>query len=166
MKRLGLISIIVILLILFGFFISCDNTGGLSGYYIYAELDDAPYEWKLGFTNIEDDAFGFVSVGAPDRTIIYATPDVETGVGEPDNYVRIEFEGATTSNYPNVLQSGYIINGVLWGFTDISLGVTTFEDVDGVITGTFSGTITEEGSTNTMTVENGQFNVIRVPDDL
>ena len=145
MKRLGYISAIVIPLILFGFFISCDNAGGLSGYYIYALLDDTAYEWRLGYTNIEDDAFGFVEPAATDRAILIATPDVETGDTAPDNYVRIVFEGTTTGTYTNVIQSGYNINGVGWIFTDITLVVTIFEDVSGIITGTFSGTVEEEG---------------------
>ena len=164
MKRLGLVSAIVIPLVLFGFFISCDNAGGLSGYYIYAEIDGTAYEWKLGFTNIEDDAFGFVEPGGPDRTILVATPDVETGDTQPDNYVRIVFEGTTTGTYTDVIQSSYNINGIAWIITDITLVVTTFEDVGGAIKGTFSGMVEEEGSSNTMTVENGQFNVIRTAD--
>jgi len=43
--------------------------------------------------------------------------------------------------------------------------VTTFEGVGGVIIGIFTGTIEESGNTNTMTVTDGQFRVIRVPDD-
>ena len=168
MKRLWLISIIVIPSILFGFFISCDNAGGLSGYYIYALLDGTAYEWRLGLTNIEDDAFGSVDTGTPDRTVLLATPDVETGETQPDNYMLIRFEGTNTGTYSvsDIVDTGYVINGVIWLFTDITLVVTTFEGVGGVIKGTFSGTIEESFSTNTMTVENGQFNVIRVPDNV
>jgi hypothetical protein len=164
MKRLGLISIIVIPLILFGFFMSCDN-GGLSGYYIYAQLDGTEYEWRLGFTFIEDDAYGSVA-GFPETTYLIATPDVETGAMEPDNYVWIAFEGTTTGTYSmsDMGRSTYNINDVEWVFTDITLVVTIFEDVGGVIKGTFSGTVEDESS-NTMTVENGQFNVIRAPNN-
>ena len=168
MKRLGLLSAIVIPLVLFGFFISCDNAGGLSGYYIYAELDGTAYEWRLGLTNFEDDAYASViTIGDPDLTMLLATPDVETGDFEPDNYVWIEFEGATTGTYSisDVINSGYVINDTDWLFTDITLVVTTFEDVDGIISGTFSGTVQEDGTSNTMTVKNGQFNVIRITDN-
>jgi hypothetical protein len=167
MKRLGFISAIVIPLILFGFFISCDNAGGLSGYYIYAELDGTAYEWKLGLTNIVVDSFGSViTTEPPDSTLLFATPDVETGVSEPDNYVWIGFAGTTTGAYSisDMRAASYTINDIGWRFTDITLVVTTFESVGGVITGTFSGTIEDEGA-NTMAVENGQFNVIRAPDD-
>ena len=166
MKRLGLISVIVIPLILFGFFMSCDNADGLTGYYIYALLDDTVYEWRLGLTNIEDDAFGSLDIATTDRTALFATPDVETGDTESNNHVWIEFEGTTTGTYSisDMDGSAYTINGVGWIFTDITLVVTTFEDVGGVITGTFSG-IVANGITNTMTVENGKFNVIRLPDD-
>ena len=165
MKRLWLISAIVIQLILFGFFMSCD-TGGLSGYYIYAELDGTAYEWRLGLTLFEDDAYGTVVTGDPNRTLLIATPNVETGEAPPDNYMWIVFEGATTGTYSvsDVTPAGYMINNVYWEFTDITLVVTTFEDVGGVISGTFSGTLEDEG-TNTMTVENGQFNVIRAPNN-
>ena len=164
MKRLWLISAIVIPLVLFGFFISCDNAGGLSGYYIYSLIGGTAYEWRLGYTDIEDDAFGYVERG-PNRTWLIATPDVETGAPAPENYAEIVFEGATTGTYSisDMGPSFYSINDVRWDFTDITLVVTTFEDVGGVISGTFSGTVEDEG-TNTMTVENGQFNVIRTPD--
>jgi hypothetical protein len=167
MKRLWYISALVIPLILVGFFISCDTAGGLSGYYIYALLDDTEYEWKLGLTNIVDDAFGFVQTDIVDSTVLFATPDVETGAAEPDNYVWIEFEGKKTGTFSmsDVINTGYTINGVEWDFTDITLVVTVYEDVGGVIQGTFTGTIEESGDTNTMTVENGQFNVIRVEDN-
>ena len=81
MKRLWLISAIVVPLVLFGFFISCDNAGGLAGYYIYAVVGGAEYEWRLGYTDIEDDAFGVVETGITDNTILFATPDVVTSVG-------------------------------------------------------------------------------------
>lgn len=164
MKRFGLISAIVIPLVLFGFFISCDNAGGLSGYYIYAVIDGTAYEWRLGLTNIEDDAFGTVNSG--EITILFASPDVETGESEPANYVFLWPEGTTTGTYSisDMFEAMYQIDGVEWYFTDITLVITTFEDVGGVIAGTFSGTVEDEGL-NTMTVENGQFNVIRIPDD-
>ena len=165
MKRLGFISAIVIPLILFGFFMSCDNAGGLSGYYIYAELDGTPYEWKLGLTNIEDNAFGVVDTTLPATTLLFATPDVETGDTEPNNYVWLEFEDTTTGTYSisDMWSAHYHMAGIDWDFTDIALEFTTYEGVGGVITGTFSGTIADNGST--ITVDNGQFNVIRVTDD-
>ena len=169
MKRFGLISAIVIPLVLFGFFISCSTTtGGISGYYVYAELASTSYTWRLGLTNIEDDALGWVTTDEEtDTTVIFATPDVETGVTEPSNYVWIEFDGTTTGTYSiiDMISARYNMNDIAWYFTDITLVVTTFEDVGGVIKGTFSGTVMEEGSPNTMTVENGQFNVIRATDD-
>jgi hypothetical protein len=167
MKRFGLISDIVVPLVLLGFFISCDNAGGLSGYYIYAVIGGTEYEWKLGLTIFEDDAYGSViTIGDPDRTFLFATPYVETGDFAPDNHAWIVFEGATTGTYSisDVSQAYYDINDVRWDFTDITLVVTTFEDIGGVISGTFSGTVEDEGS-NTMTVENGQFNVIRITDN-
>jgi hypothetical protein len=44
--------------VVFGFFLSCYTAGGLSGFYVYAELSGAAFEWKSEFPNIEDDAFG------------------------------------------------------------------------------------------------------------
>ena len=163
MKRLWLISAIVIPLVLFGFFLSCDNAGDLYGHYIYAQLDNIAYEWKLGFTNVDDDAFGMTE---SDVTALLATPDVGISDEEANNFVFIVFEGITTGTYSIsdlINESQYRINGVSWYFTDITLVVTTFEDVGGVITGTFSGTVEDVGTTNTMTVKDGQFNVLRVP---
>ena len=167
MKRLWLISVIVIPLILFGFFLGCDNAEGLSGYYIYAELDGTAYEWKLGLTDIEDDAFGSRNT-EDNMTEIFATPEVLTSEELPSNYVIIDLIATTTGTYSisDVSIVVYRINDIRWIFTDITLVVTAYEDVGGVIKGTFSGTVQEDGSSNTMAVENGQLNVIRVPDNL
>jgi len=162
-KAATCVGVIVVLMLVF-VLLACDNTGdsiSLSGYYIYAQIGNTDYEWKLGFTIIEDDAFGFVETGAPDTTWLLATPDVATDLADTINYVMIVFEGTTTGTYSmsDVDQAGYVINGFPLLFTDITLDVTTYEDVGGVIKGTFSGTV-EDVYTNTMTVENGQFNVI------
>ena len=141
---------------------SCDNSLNLSGYYIYAELDGTAYEWKLGATDIVDDALGVVTETS---TLLLATPDVITigDIFSASNWVWIEFEGTTTGTYSEaeVRNSGYWIDGVGWMFTDITINVTTFESVGGVIKGTFSGT-GENLCANTITVKNGQFNVIHV----
>ena len=72
----------------------------------------------------------------------------------------IDFEGTTTGTYSGADVSGvYVINDVPWEFTDITLVVTTYEAVGGVIKGTISGTLLNMCK-NTMTVKNGQFNVI------
>ena len=167
MKRFGLISVIVIPLVLCGFFISCDNAGGLTGYYIYAVIGGIEYEWRLGLTIFEDDAYASVIPGDPDRIFLFATPYVETGATAPDNYAWISFEGATTGTYSisDVSSASYYLNDIRWEFTDITLVVTTFEDVGSVISGSFSGTVQEDGTSNTMTVENGLFNVIRAADN-
>ena len=171
MKRLWLISAIVIPMVLLGFFVSCDNAGGLSGYYIYTEFTGSAYElkleWKLGPTNVDADACGWVRTGDPDETTIIATPDVITGESEPYNYILIVFEGTTTGTYSiSDVHFPYFIGDLgAWVFTDITLEVTVYEDVGGVIAGTFSGTVEHALNNSTMTVENGQFNVIRAPDD-
>jgi len=144
---------------------SCDNSLNLSGYYIYAELDGTAYEWKLGATDIVDDALGVVGTGTEPSTILLATPDVIT-IGDilsGSNWVMIEFEGTTTGTYSeaDMRNAIYMVNGIGLEFTDITLDVTTFESVGGVIKGTFSGT-GENLCANTITVKNGQFNVIHV----
>jgi hypothetical protein len=133
---------------------------GLTGYYIYAVLGDTAYEWKLGFQMFANDAFGVIVPGIPTTTALVATPDVQSGMTMPNNYVMIQFYGTATGTYSisDMLQAAYAIDGVGWMFTDITLVVTTFEGVGGVIKGTFSGTVMYGSST--MTVEDGQFNVV------
>ena len=139
---------------------------GLTGYYIYAMLDDTAYEWNLGFTMFASDAFGMIVPGSgfpgvPDTTALVATPDIQTGMVLPNNYVMLQILGTTTGTYSisDLYMGGYTINGVGWTFTEITLMISTFEGVGGVIKGTFSGMVTD-GSNNTMTVKDGQFNVI------
>ena len=175
MKRLWLISAVVILLIMFGFIIGCENCppcdcdcdGEVPEFYISAVVGGTEYVWHLGLTEIEDDAFGTIHTDTPDRTLIFATPYVESGLSEPDNYVWIEFEGTTTGTYSvsDMFDAAYTINTEYWGFTAITLVVTAYGNVGGVITGTFTGTIQVEGGSSTMTVEDGKFNVVRIPDD-
>jgi hypothetical protein len=108
---------------------------GLTGYYIYAVLGDTAYEWKLGFTMIEDDAFGTVMPMITGTTALIATPDVVTGTVMPNNFVIIQFLGTTTGTYSTSDTSAagyYVINDVQWDFTDITLVVTTYESVGGV----------------------------------
>jgi hypothetical protein len=142
---------------------SCDNSLNLSGYYIYAELDGIAYEWKLGATMIADDALGVVSAGTEPSTTLLATPDVITGedILNDSNWIMITFEGTTIGTYSeaDVSNAGYMIDGITWIITDITINVTTFESAGGVIKGTFSGTLLNMCN-NTMTVQNGQFNVI------
>ena len=71
----------------------------------------------------------------------------------------LQILGTTTGTYFDLYMGGYTINVVGWTFTEITLVISTFEGVGGVINGTFSGMVTD-ASNNTMTVEDGQFNVV------
>ena len=136
---------------------------GLSGCYIYASVGSTAYEWKHGDTGFQDNAFGIVVSMMGEWTILYAAPETTEDFTNADNYVLLYFLGTTTGIYTEASsQCMYVIDGVEWTFTDITLNVTTYEDVGGVIAGTFSGTVAD-GSTNTMTVEDGQFKVIHAP---
>jgi hypothetical protein len=138
----------------------------LSGYYIYAELDGVPFEWKCGLTEFANDAFGIVTTS--DVTMLFAALEVATNMMNLSNVMMIQFEGASTGTYTMSDQvfGGYVFSDASWMFTDITLIITTFEDVGGVIKGTFTGVIQEDGSSNTKTVENGQFNVLHIADPI
>ena len=103
---------------------------------------------------------------------MYATPDVETGDPEPDNYISVMFLGTTTGTYSDTSQASlfYRENGNGWwegGSVDnIIITVTKYDDVGGVVKGTFSTTIIEEVPDSlTKEITEGKFKVKRIADD-
>jgi hypothetical protein len=146
---------------------------GAGQFYFYANIGDPPgegtvYEWRLGLTMYEAEAFGNVITNGGSATLLLATPDVETGKTTPDNYVAIVIYGSSTGEYKTVpddtLSGRYVINGERWDFSAITLRITKFEEVGGVIEGTFSGTILTPLSEPVALVD-GQFRVKRIADN-
>lgn len=178
MKKLILLcaAILVILLPTYLFSANCDGDGGivLTGFYIYANIGDPPgegtvYEWRLGLTNYVAEAFGVVSTIGEPSTLLFATPAVETGETEPNNYVMIIIDGTSTGTYKTVVDppfftGSYYINGEEWEFSAMTLIITTFEAVGGVIEGTFSGTI-HTPLDEPVAIVDGQFRVKRIADN-
>jgi len=175
MKKLILLcaALLVILLPAYLCNASCDGDGGLTGFFIYANIGDPPceatdYEWRLGLTNYEAEAFGVVSTIGDPSTLLIATPDVETGVDPPDNYVMIIIDGTSTGTYKTseapFFSGNYYINGEQWTFSAMTLRITTFEAVGGVIEGTFSGTI-QTPLAEYVAICGGQFRVKRIADN-
>ncbi len=166
MKKTSLLCVLVIPFVVLGLLISCGNNGDV--YFISASVDGTTYKWTLGVTDIEEDAFGWyiTNIGSP-RTLILATPETVSSVIEPSNYVVFNIYSSSTSpaiyTIEDFLVATYRINGVDWDFTNITFVITKYGAVGSTIEGTFSGTIFDGAST--MTVTNGQFEVVRIADD-
>jgi hypothetical protein len=172
LKKIFVIIVLLLAGSLFYIASSCDSGGGGESYYIYAKIDGTVYDWKLGTTDIEPGAFGtYVTPGeGGPAVIILATPEtIDSSEGEPDNYAffSIVLTSAPPAIYDTIPddfdEAFYKINGTYWDFTDITLEITEYGEVGGVIAGTFSGTI--DDSSTTMDVTEGSFNVKRIADD-
>jgi hypothetical protein len=106
-----------------------------------------------------------------DLFAMYATPDVETGDPEPDNYISVMFRGTTTGTYSDTSQASlfYRENGNGWNeggpVDNIVITVTKDDDVGGVVEGTFSTTITPEIPNGTKEITEGKFRVKRLTVD-
>ena len=118
--------------------------------------------------NASCDGVGVVSTIGEPRTLLFATPDVETGDTPPNNYVMIIIEGILTGTYKTIeaplFTGSYYINGEEWEFYAMTLKITTFEAVGGVIEGTFSGTI-QTPLAEYVAIVGGQFRVKRIADN-
>ena len=141
------------------------NNGGV--YFISASVDGTTYKWTLGITDGEKDAFGWyiTNIGSP-ITYMSATPETVSSVTEPSNFVIFNIDSSSTSPATYTIVdfwvATYRINGVDWDFTNITFVITKYGAVGSTIGGTFSGTIFD--GVSTMTVTNGQFEVVRITD--
>jgi hypothetical protein len=165
---------VVIVLLLAGslFYIASNCDGDGETYFIYAKLDGTVYDWTLGTTDIEPNALGTYITPAdsdPGGVYLFATPETTDSSTEPANYAwfSIVFNSTPPAIYNTIPddfdEAYYMINNTEWDFIDITLEITEYGDVGGVIAGTFSGTVTD--GSDTMDVTEGSFSVKRVADD-
>ena len=125
-------------------------------YYIKFKLDGEPKCFDKGLTDIESNAFA--NKYLENNTNFFATSDEYANSDDWTNCIEIFLEG--------VLEGEYSDAGIFYKdeetWDDIStnsLTITKYEDVGGVIEGTFSGT----GGGKVIT--EGVFKVKRIPND-
>jgi hypothetical protein len=111
-----------------------------------------------GFTDVEKNAFANkVGVGETD---FFATSDELVNVDVWTNCIEIFLMGISEGTYSNVYIGYHELEEDPWYVTvDGSLTITKYEEVGGVIEGTFSGTFDGKEITD------GKFKVKRIPND-
>ena len=146
--------------------------GGSDDYYITFKVDGVSKTFDKGFTDYESAPFGNLVDLYGDLFAMYATPDEETGESWPDNYISIMFRGTSTGTYSDTLEASlyYREYGSGWWeggpVDDIIITVTKYDDMGGVVEGTFSTTIIDEISESiTREITEGKFRVKRIADD-
>lgn len=161
MKRFLLIITAICIASLSIFVFTGCPTATTDTYYIKFKLDGVDKNFDKGYTNYESNPFGNERGPA---TILFATPDDETGAEEPNNYIRIYFYGLDTDTYPATLPDVLLTLRIGGGDsaidTDDTLQVTRYGAVGGTIEGTFSGSLS-----NDSIITEGEFRVLRVPDN-
>ena len=121
-----------------------------------------------GLTNYESNPFGEVVTDEGDYTIIIATPDVRTGDDTATNGIEIVLDGITPGTYSGIGIASviYYENENAWVSdpvtNDITVDITKYDDVGGVIEGTFSTTLVEAiPDSLTKVITDGEFKVVR-----
>ena len=142
---------------------SVNHIDSLPTYFIIFKLNGESKTFDRGFTDFESKPFG--NKQSSTKTTLIATPDDETGMEEPDNYIWIDFNGADVDTYPTTflnvdidldlsIEGGATVNN-----SNIVVQVTSYGAVGETITGYFYGTLSD-GSI----ITEGVFKVYRAPD--
>jgi hypothetical protein len=96
---------------------------------------------------------GFYDIGE-DETVCVITHN--------NNTLSIKFQGGTTGTYDEDVDLIFIINNVAYASEEgAKVVITKYEDVGGIIEGTFTGTLKEVTGNKTFTLTNGKFAVLR-----
>ena len=158
--------------------LTCCSSGGAgddTNFYVSFTANGTDYVLTNGFT--ADDVFDSGANGAKHSSlnVYYITASGE-GVTNMDQgpYFAFRFEDNTPGTYDftgteNAGSVGFTIDGTT-DYYDVSDRDFTFilesysGEVGGAVRGSFSGTLEEYGSTNTLTITNGYFNVERLAD--
>ena len=163
MKTLKLIITAVCVSILALFLLGAEcgvpvETGySLPPYYIMFKVDGVSKIFDKGFTDFESNAFAGMSGGT--QTAFFATAEVISSFDNRMNYIEIFLNGISEGAYSDAVID-YHEEGILYLTNTGSLTITKYEDVGGVIEGTFSGTV--EGKV----ITEGKFKVKRLPNDI
>ena len=142
-----------------------ENGDSLPAYYIIFKVDGEIKTFDKGFTGYESNPFGNATTDNGGASVLWASPD-ETTPFDADNYIKIYLFGIIQGTYTGsseVLQLGYLVGGTLYNSAEeVSVTITKYDDVGGVIEGTFYGTVTFTVEDKIIT--EGKFKVKRVAD--
>ena len=144
-----------------------DDSGSEDNYFIKCTIDGTTYNYTYGFTEeaFGGPAFGNCDPGASPSTFIMAQPGVTAyASGIPADCIFLDFNALTTGTYTTGADFSIYLGGTKIDSTSFTLNVDQYEAVGGVISGTFSGVISNAAS-GAMPVTDGSFNVLRIADN-
>ena len=172
MKKLKLIIVVICVPVLALFLLGAEcgvvpartpvrTVESLPDYYIIFKFDGVEMDFKKGFTNVEVNAFA--NVFDSEYTFFFATSEVVQF--NPNGYfiyfvVNGIDDGEYTLDY--IEYQGKKVDPI-YGSSEGSIKITEYGDVSGVIEGTFSATVADNGTTKDIT--EGKFKVKRIQDD-
>lgn len=163
MKRsVYIITAICVFSLSFFLFTGCpSDVESLPAYYIMFKLDGESKIFDKGFTDVKKNAFANKYGVA--ETDFFATSDELINSGVWTNYLEIFLNGISEGTYSNVgIYYKELEEDPWYEALDGSLTITKYEEVGGVIEGTFSATVT---NIDTKNITEGKFKVKRIPND-
>ena len=149
------------------------ETDNGDSYYISFDIGVEQFEFLLGCTELEEHAWvSEINESSPVDLHFFATPNVETCLTEPDNYMWIAVRNAVvgaTGSYTTV-DVYYKQDGIyyfLQANTSALLEITDYGAIGEVIKGSFSATLFEHlgGPSSSIEITNGAFSTIRTADN-
>jgi len=148
---------------------SCSSTGFIVEYAVMAKIDGIQHVYSSGLSGVSEKAFGELYESSGGGLVILATEFTIDDIFTASNCFYFEIDSMSTSPASYTLLDFKIcfinLEGVQWPFYDISFHVTQFDDVGGVMKGTFTGTIWDGFNiSTTKSVTDGSFEVLRIPD--
>ena len=161
---------IILIIIISIFYMGCDSSGGgddTPDYKVEFTINGTTYTFTDAHDDPDDVSEGCIKSGT--KTFIVSDNE-ET----PDRYTYFTIPGTSSGTFNDtagplafelVIPAG---NNFLDDDTtadDFTFNITEFGEVDGVIKGTFSGTVKEIGTANTYPLTDGVFEVKRKADD-
>ncbi len=156
--------------LVFGLF-SCADSGGGSDttdpVQIAFTFDGVDYKWTEGFDGTHDTSSGVIDIESSAQgwsEYLFAS-ETTYGLHPIPNYFYMDNSGITGSystiayiSFPDDNEHSY--NG------DVTCDITTYDNVGGLIIGTFTGVVKDNASASDATHDiNGSFKVIRLSDD-
>ena len=168
MKKLGFVAVVPCVLFISIFMVvsSCETDSNGDSYYISFDIGDEVSKFTLGLTEVEEHAW--VSEINEQPTVdlyFFATPTVETGLTEPDNYMWFiirNIDAGETGSYSTV-DVYYGQDGIYYFDTQASVDINIYGAVGETLEGTFSATVTDGGPS--IEITNGKFRTIRTADN-